>query len=225
MCIYLFVTTSLNCFRYEEININLVDKPEWYLKKNAPGQVPGLEWIDRDSKETRFIPESLIVSDFLEEKHPEIRLQPTDAYLKAQQRVLVDRFSNVRIKNFLFQYKIFYLFQVTSAYYKIIRGDAQKGMEDLKKNLAVYEEALKDTYFGGSKPGMTDYMIWPWFERLPLLIEFGYEFNDDGKLPKLAAWVKEMEGNENVQKIKNPDELSKKFFEGYRQGKVEYDFE
>ncbi|CAF4257016.1 unnamed protein product, partial [Adineta steineri] len=47
---------------YEEINIDLVDKPEWYLKKNAPGQVPGLEWIDHDSKESKFIPESLIVS-------------------------------------------------------------------------------------------------------------------------------------------------------------------
>jgi glutathione S-transferase len=83
------------CGRYEEINVNLVEKPEWYLEKNAPGQVPALEWIDRDSKETRFIPESLIVVDYLETIHSEPRLYPTDPYLKAQQRVLVDRFSNV----------------------------------------------------------------------------------------------------------------------------------
>jgi len=88
----------LTYFRYEEININLVEKPEWYLKKNPPGQVPGLEWIDPDTKETRFIPESLVVSDYLDEVNSESPLQPTDPYLKATQRVLVERFSNVNKK-------------------------------------------------------------------------------------------------------------------------------
>ena len=82
-------------YRYEEININLVEKPEWYLKKNPPGQVPALEWIDEKSNETRFVPESLVVSDFLDEKYPQTRLQPTDPYQKAQHRVLVERFSGV----------------------------------------------------------------------------------------------------------------------------------
>ncbi len=68
-------------------------------------------------------------------------------------------------------------------------------------------------------------MIWPWFERLPLLVEAGYEFNSDGKFPKLAAWIERMEGSEAVQKIRVPDEISKKFYKGYKEGKVEYDFE
>jgi len=89
---------SLFIVRYEEINVNLVDKPEWYLQKNAPGQVPSLEWIDSQTKETRFIPESLIVSDYLDEAFPGVRLQPTDSYLKAKQRVLVERFSSVNHK-------------------------------------------------------------------------------------------------------------------------------
>ena len=114
---------------------------------------------------------------------------------------------------------------MTNAYYKILRGDAKKGIESLNNNLATYEEALNDTYFGGSSPGMVDYMLWPWFERLPLLSEAGFEFNADGKLPKLAAWIKSMEGNEVVQKVKVPTELSKKFMEGYKNGKPEYDFE
>ncbi len=75
--------------------MNLVEKPEWYLKKNPPGQVPGLEWIDRDTKETRFIPESLVVSDYLDEINAEPRLHPTDPYLKAKHRVLVERSSSV----------------------------------------------------------------------------------------------------------------------------------
>lgn len=95
MYISIYLSCFWNYFRYEEININLVEKPEWYLKKNPPGQVPALEWIDRDTKETRFIPESLIISDYLDETNSEPRLQPTDPYLKAKQRVLIERFSSV----------------------------------------------------------------------------------------------------------------------------------
>ena len=106
-----------------------------------------------------------------------------------------------------------------------MRGDAKKGIEDLNKNLAPYEAALQDKFFAGSKPGMTDYMLWPWFERLPLLTEVGYEFNADGQFPKLAAWIKGMEGSEAVRKVKVPDEITKKFYKGYKDGKVEYDLE
>ena len=84
-----------NYFSYEEININLVEKPEWYLKKNPPGLVPSLEWIDSNSKETHFIPESLVTCDYLDEFYPEHRLQPQDPYVKATQRVLIERFGSV----------------------------------------------------------------------------------------------------------------------------------
>jgi glutathione S-transferase len=99
--------TSFFNFRYEEININLVDKPEWYLKKNPPGQVPALEWIDPNTKETLFIPESLVVSDYLDEIYSEPRLQPTNPFLKAKQRVLVERFGSVN-RNFSFIIKLLF---------------------------------------------------------------------------------------------------------------------
>jgi glutathione S-transferase len=70
---------------------------------------------------------------------------------------------------------------------------------------------------------MVDYMLWPWFERLPLINDAGFQFNADGKFPKLAAWIEAMESDENVQKIKVPIEISKKFMEGYQKGTPEYD--
>ena len=57
-----------------------------------------MEWIDRDSKETRFIPESLVASDYLDAINSEPSLHPIDPYVKAQQRVLVERFDNVKKK-------------------------------------------------------------------------------------------------------------------------------
>lgn len=72
---------------------------------------------------------------------------------------------------------------------------------------------------------MVDYMLWPWFERLPLLRDYGFQLNSDGKFPKLAEWVKTMSANENVQKIKVPIELTKRFMDGFRVGKPDYDIE
>jgi len=193
---------------YEEVNINLADPPEWYLKKNPVGEVPLLEWIDRDSKETRSVPESLVVSDYLDDLYSDNRLHPVDPYLRAKQKVLVGRFGNVQ-----------------SAFYKIFGGDAQSGIEDLNASLAAYEEALQDTFFGGSKPGMVDYMIWPWFGYLPRLSESGFVLNADGKLPKLADWVKAMQADEAVQETTVPAETVKKFAATVKQGKPDYDIE
>ena len=95
----------------------------------------------------------------------------------------------------------------------------------MNTNLATYEAALEHAFYAGSQPGMVDYMLWPWFERLPLLSEQGYTFNADGQFPKLAAWIKSMEADKNVQKVKVPLETTRKFMEGYKQGKPEYDFE
>jgi glutathione S-transferase len=70
---------------------------------------------------------------------------------------------------------------------------------------------------------MVDYMLWPWFERLPVLSEAGFEFNADGNFPKLAAWIEAMKSDESVQKVQIPTEISKKFMETHRQGTPEYD--
>jgi glutathione S-transferase len=193
---------------YEEVRIDLTDEPDWYLKKNPAGEVPLLEWIDPKSKETQSIPESLIVSDYLDNLHPEHRLYPDDPYLRAKQQVLLGKFGNV-----------------LPAFYKVFRQEGQDAVEQLNQGLAVYEEALQGTFFGGSKPAMIDYMIWPWFERIPSLKEAGFVLNADGKQPKLAAWVKAMQENDAVKKTKVPEEIQKKFYESYRQGKADYDIE
>ena len=72
---------------------------------------------------------------------------------------------------------------------------------------------------------MVDYMLWPWFERFSLLNEINFDFNANENFPKLATWIKTMNINENVQKVKIPIEITKKFMNSYRQGKPEYDIE
>jgi glutathione S-transferase len=72
---------------------------------------------------------------------------------------------------------------------------------------------------------MVDYMLWPWFERLALLSDAGFVLNADGKLPKLAAWVNEMQADEAVQKVKVPEATMRRFGATARQGNADYDIE
>jgi glutathione S-transferase len=83
--------------RYEEVLIHLSDAPDWYLAKNPVGEVPLLEWIHSQTNEVRSIPESLVVSDYLDAIYPDNRLHPADPLAKAQQQVLVSRYGNVKL--------------------------------------------------------------------------------------------------------------------------------
>lgn len=193
---------------FEEVRINLSDRPEWYLKKNPVGEVPLLEWIDPDTKQVRAIPESLVVCDYLENKYPQPALYPTDPYVRAQQQVLVGRFGNVQ-----------------SAFYQFLGGNSENAVKELNEQLAAYEEQLQDTYFGGSQPAMVDYMLWPWFGYFPALADKGFVLNSDGKLPKLAAWCQAMRANQAVQKLGLSDDLIKRFMASRKEGNANYDVE
>jgi glutathione S-transferase len=82
--------------------INLESKPEWFLTLNPKGTVPTLEFDDGD-----MLTESLIVCDYLNDKYPSrsrvscesAGLRPLyshDALSKAKDRLLIERFGEVR---------------------------------------------------------------------------------------------------------------------------------
>jgi glutathione S-transferase len=79
-------------FSHDIVNIDLQDKPEWYLERNPLGKVPAVETESGDC-----LYESLIISDYLDEKYPERPLQPKDPMQKAKDRILVEHFSRVSV--------------------------------------------------------------------------------------------------------------------------------
>lgn len=85
-------TVTYVLFSYDIVNIKLSDKPEWFLEKYPLGKVPAIETESGDS-----LYESLIISDYLDEKYPERPLQPKDPMQKAKDRILVEHFSKVSI--------------------------------------------------------------------------------------------------------------------------------
>lgn len=137
---------------YHVININLNDKPEWYLEVNSSGKVPALHLVNEPG--SPFLSESLIITEYLDEKYPQNPVYPKDPATKALDKVWIEKFSPIQ-----------------GAVVKILLGDenTEKALNDITQTLSLFETELKKRgtpYFSGEKPGILDYAIWPWFERL-----------------------------------------------------------
>lgn len=60
-----------------------------------------------------------------------------------------------------------------------VRNFADDPEETITEGLERFENELENrngSYFGGTKPGMLDYMIWPWCERADILKLFGSQY-------------------------------------------------
>ncbi|XP_030058641.1 glutathione S-transferase omega-1 isoform X2 [Microcaecilia unicolor] len=177
--------------KYENINVNLISKPEWFLEKTPLGLVPVLE-----TEKGQVIYESPIICDYLDEAYPGKKLNPVDPYEKAKQKMLLEHFS--KLASFL-----------------VMVLKAKKTGEDLgahkaafKEQFLKFEQLVPDTqFFGGNSISMIDYMVWPWFERLAL---FGVKesLND---VPKLKKWVETMMQDPVVQGLL----ISSEVYEGF----------
>ncbi|XP_077979066.1 glutathione S-transferase omega-1-like [Glandiceps talaboti] len=179
---------------YELVNCNLKNKPEWLLERNPKGLVPVLEHGDK------VVFESLIVNDYLDEVFPGKRfLNAKDPYQRAVNNLVLDIFTN----------------QVLAYSFKVLRSQGlDKETEDkLMAGLGKLEAELKKrgtTFFGGSQPGMLDYNMWPWFERLSQAADSGFSVFA-GKLPVLKTYVDNMLADEAVKVALIPPEAMAKF--------------
>ena len=113
---------------YETVNVTLKKKPEWYLKVNPLGQVPFLQYSDG-----RTLAESLIIAEYLDNLYPENKLQPSDPFINAQHKLLIERFS-----------------KVISPFYRVMRKTDENAAKDMNDGLDFFEKALSSDFFGGN---------------------------------------------------------------------------
>ncbi|XP_041645803.1 glutathione S-transferase omega-1-like [Cheilinus undulatus] len=196
---------SAKGIKHETININLKDKPDWFLEKNPLGLVPTLE-----TPAGEVIYESPITCEYLDEAYPEKKLLPSSPYGKAQQKMMLEHFS-----------------KVTPYFYKIPtgrkNGDDVSGLEgELKEKFAKLNQDLvnkKTQFFGGDSITMIDYMMWPWFERLEI---FDLKHCLDNT-PELKMWTERMMDDPAVKATTHSIDTYKAFFKSYVDGKPNYD--
>ncbi|XP_071515882.1 pyrimidodiazepine synthase-like isoform X2 [Panulirus ornatus] len=184
--------------KHEVVYINLKTKPEWYFDKNPLGKVPALE------QNGKVIFESLVTCDYLDEVYPEPSLYPADPWKKAQDQNFIELWS-----------------KITTALYKLwfSKGDEQiisRACDDLKAGLDVFEKELSrrnTTFFSGEKPGMLDYMIWPWAERLPVAQQMIGDIcaMTPDRCPKMMSWMDNMMQDSSVKATYLLPEVHSKF--------------
>ena len=93
---------------YETVEIDLSDRPAWVYELNVTGRVPILE-------DGFVLPESEVITAYLEERYPSAPLLPPDPEGRARARLLVHRFD----------------LNIGDDYYAFRRGDANALAEKL----------------------------------------------------------------------------------------------
>ncbi|GMT18845.1 hypothetical protein PFISCL1PPCAC_10142, partial [Pristionchus fissidentatus] len=197
----------------EIVNINLMNKPEWYYNKQPQGRVPAFE------KDGKIVVESAIIPEYLDALYPDSSILPTDPYLRAKQKILLEQIT-----------------PITSAFYglsSIIRDNLEGEARDekIKEAGAIIdgiEKLLTDEYFGGSTTGYVDWMILPFFERLTHLstvLSLPSPFpcsSSSSRWPSLSSWFTRISSH-SPSLFFQPMNLHVEFFKSFVGGNPDYD--
>jgi glutathione S-transferase len=146
---------------YETVEIDLGDRPGWLYDKNPSGKVPVLEedgWV---------LPESAVIAEYLNERHPEPPLLPADPAERAVARLLIFRFDDF-----------------SDPYYALRRGE--EGADDaFAGELAHLDQLLGHmSFLTGRAYGLADIDYVPWVIRARELLGLSLD-----PYPNLSNWL------------------------------------
>ncbi|RUS88874.1 hypothetical protein EGW08_003313 [Elysia chlorotica] len=190
---------------HDIVNIDLNNKPDWFFDLNPYGEVPVV------LHNGRHVYESLIAAEYLEEAFPKPKLFSDDPMVKAYERIFYNHWTKKGIP----------------AFYSLLKAgypdpEQSKRLSEHISTLESFMATLDKPYFHGESPGFSDYMIWPWFERMPMLTDIT-EFNLSALgCPRLVAWVDRMWKNPVVQHCKVDPQLMTQHYALYRKGRPDF---
>jgi glutathione S-transferase len=143
---------------HEVLAVDLDDRPAWLYDKNPLGKVPVLEedgWV---------LPESLLIAEYLEERHPEPPLLPRDPADRAAVRYRVHLFEEL----------------LGAPYYALRRGEPGAA-----ERLAAALRELDAWIAGWPYPfGLVEVAYLPWLVRARDMLGV-----DLAAYPRLEEWV------------------------------------
>ncbi|KPI97297.1 PREDICTED: pyrimidodiazepine synthase-like [Papilio xuthus] len=193
---------------YDHVFINLDQKPEWIFNFSPKGTVPALEY-----EQGKGIFDSNIINYYLDEKYPEVPLQPTDPLRKAQDKMLVEQLTGAQSAYYTAAFN-------SPALTPSMVETYHKGLEVLQKEL----EVRKTKFLHGDEPGLVDYTIWPFLERfqaLPLLGKEEFAI-DKTKYDALTKYIEEMKNVPAVKSYCLAPETHAKYIESRAKGNPDY---
>jgi glutathione S-transferase len=170
---------------FERINVDLANKPDWFLKISPLGKVPLLQVGDA------VIFESAVILEYLEETQ-EKPLHPADPLQRAEHRSWIEFGSTI-------------LNDIWTFYTAADEATLQAKMSVLTDKFARLEQRLGDgPYFDGARFSLVDAVFGPvfrYFDTFDRIRDFGI-LSDK---PKLAAWRQALAARPSIARAVKPD--------------------
>ena len=164
---------------FERIDIDLANKPDWFLSISPLGKTPVLVIGDK------AIFESAVILEYLEETQPN-QLHPADALLRAEHRGWIEFGSTV-------------LNDIAGFYAAKDEATFKAKTEGLEQRFARLEQRVVATpWFDGEKFSLVDAVFGPVFRYFDVFDETG-DFGILAGKPKLAQWRKNLAARPSVR--------------------------
>lgn len=170
---------------YQRIDIDLANKPDWFLALSPLGKTPVLK-VDED-----VLFESNVILEYLEDilVHP---LHPQDALLRARHRSMIE-FSSAILND------------IAGLYNAKTEPLFQEKRQALRKKFIWLEDTLQNrTWFSGETFSLVDVVFGPVFRYFDTLDQLT-SLNIFEGLPKTQKWRKALQQRKSIQQAVSPD--------------------
>lgn len=188
---------------HENVNCNLMTKPDWLFVKNPRGKVPVLEINGK------ILYESDVTSRYIDEAYTgDRKLVSQDLWRRAEEQILLGDLNQ----------------SISGFYGAGLAKDEDKRKESLEKiklGFSSLEKHLKnysEPFIGGKKAGFSDYMFWPFLERISLMMMPIIQ-----QYPSVLNYYEHMSKDPSVIACRQPDDIHMQFIKSYQAKNLIYD--
>lgn len=176
---------------FEQIYIDLADKPDWFKRLSPLGKVPLLKVTQDDGSETVLF-ESSVIAEYIEETVKSAALHPQDALERARHRGWME-FGSALLGD---------IWRFETARDEITLGAARTALE---QKFARLEEVLGDgPFFAGKAFSLVDAVFAPAFRYFEVFDAYG-DFGFFNGRHKLSAWRQALSNRASVMLAVTPD--------------------
>src|ERR1700752_2371473 len=175
---------------FERIDIDLANKPDWFLKISPLGKVPVLV-VARDGKEVALF-ESNVICEYIEEAFTEAKLDPHDPLVRAEHRAWMEFGSTILGELWGLE---------TTTDPKIFESKRQA----IAAKFAAVEGALgPGPFFAGERFSLVDAVFAPIFRYFDVFDEVA-DLGIFAETPKVRAWRDRLSKRASVRGAVSPD--------------------
>lgn len=174
---------------FEVTEIDLKNKPDWFLKISPYGKVPVLQ------HDGEVLYESAVINEYLDEVFPDVRMLAETPAQRAHMRIWID-FCNTRVQPGLV------------GVLKAAPEEFDAKVRAFEEGLAALEEYLESRdmpapFFAGEAFSLVDATYAPAFERFAVLPRLrGYEI--PGRFARVKRWMTTLAVHPSVEATATP---------------------